>query len=467
LRSGGRITDLYATLMRGLAAWVLAAWAVWHPMAGQAQQNTVILTQDNAVGLAQQAVLSGDLSLGYAIARRLVEVDPHNARALLIIAATAPSLGLASEGRQAGRAAWRLTGDRTLRYEIARHTAKAALSDGNILATQFWLRRAADVATTPDDYDQTASDIRAIRDAQRLRYAVDVSISPSDNLNNGARGGLLTIDDWFTVGPLTADAQALSGVRGVGQAQLTYALGTAGRTVVGLRGYGTVNRLTRASQDAVEGLLTGSDLNIVQLEAMITHELRLPGGDWPVLMTLAAGDTWAGGQDVGQHVRLEAVTPLSRNDPIRLTLSAEAQSPGRNATYALAASFGGQQSLGAGTLLWQFGLRYTQAPRVNQSFSQISSEIGYAFGKPLGPVTLSVRAGGALRDYPEYSLVFASVTGGRQDYTTVVGIDAVFQDISLLGYTPRLSLTATSTDSNISRFATQEIGVTFGIQSKF
>ena len=453
--------------MRGLAAAMLAAWAAWHPVAARAEQDVVEMTTESAVFLAQQAVLSGDLSLGYAIAKRLVEADPTNARALLVIAATAPSLGMAAEGRQAGRAAWRLTDDRALRYEIARHTAKAALDEGNVLATQFWLRRAAEAATTPDDYDQTASDIRALRDAQRLRYAVDVSVSPSDNLNNGARGGLLTIDDWFTVGPLTADAQALSGVRGVAQAQLTYALGTSGRTVVGLRGYGTVNRLTQASQNAVQGLLTGSDLNIVQLEAMVTQELRLPGGDWPVLMTLAAGNTWAGGQDVGQHVRLEAVTPLSRNDPSRLTLSAEAQSPGSDATYALAASFDGQQSLGAGTLHWQFGMRRTQAPRVNQSFGQISSEIGYAFGKPLGPMTLSLRAGGSLRDYPEYSLIFANVTGGRQDYTTVVGVDAVFQDISVLGYVPRLSLTATSTDSNISRFATQEIGVTFGIQSKF
>jgi hypothetical protein len=467
LRSGWFITALRTALMRGLAAAVLAAWAAWQPLAAQAQQDTVILTQDNAVIVAQQAVLSGDLSLGYAIARRLVEADPTNARALLIIAATAPSLGLASEARQAGRAAWRLTGDPILRYEIARHTAKAAMVEGRVLATQFWLRRAADMAPTPDAYDQTASDIKALRDAQRLRYAVDVSISPSDNLNNGARGGLLTIDDWFTVGPLSADAQALSGVRATAQAQLTYALGTTGRTVVGLRGYATVNRLSQAAQDSVQGLLTGSDLNVVQLEAMATQELRLPGGDWPVLVTVAAGNTWAGGQDVGQHLRVEAMTPLSRENPIRLTLSGEAQSPGSAATYALAASIDGQQDMGAGTLHWQFGLRRAQAPRVNQSFGQISSEIGYAFGKPFGPVTFAVRAGGTLRDYPEYSLVFANVTGGRQDYTTIVGVDAVFQDISLLGYVPRVSLTATATDSNISRFATQEIGVTFGIQSKF
>ena len=80
---------------------------------------------------------------------------------------------------------------------------------------------------------------------------------------------------------------------------------------------------------------------------------------------------------------------------------------------------------------------------------------------------LSLRAGGSLRDYPEYSLVVANVTGGRQDRTATVGVDVVFQDLSVLGYAPRISVTATKTQSNISRFVTQEIGITFGIQSKF
>lgn len=449
------------------AAAVLAVCVTLLPQVARAEADLVSLTQDEAIIIAQQAVLAGDLSLGYVLARRLVEADPTNARAQLLIAATAPELGLASEGRRAGRAAWRLTTDTGLRYEIARYTAKAAYEEGRTQAAQFWLRRAADMATTTADYDQTVSDVRSLRDGQRLRYDVDLSVSPSDNLNNGARGGLLTIDDWFTVGPLTADAQALSGVRAVAQAQLTYQLGGAGRTVVGLRSYATVNKLSAAAQGSVQGLLTGSDLNVVQLEATIAHEIRWPGGDWPILLTGAVGNTWSGGQNVGPHLRVEATTPLSRQNPMRLTLSAEAQDPGSDAIYGLAASIDGGQKLGGGNLHWQLGLRASEGKRVNQSYNQISSEIGYAFGKPLGPVTISLRAGGTIRDYPEYSLVFANVTGGRQDHSAIFGVDAIFQDLQMLGYVPRISLTATATDSNVSRFETREIGVTFGIQSKF
>jgi hypothetical protein len=450
-----------------IAAAVLAACLTVLPGMVRADADVVSLSLDEALFVAQQAVLAGDAGLGYAIARRLIEADPANARAQLIIAATAPSLGLAAEGRRAGRTAWQLTRDPGLRYEIARHTAKAAYSEGNPHAVLFWLRRAADAAPTAEDYDQTVGDIANVRSGQRLRYVFDVSVSPSDNLNNGDRGGPLMIDDWFTIGPQSADAQALSGVRSVVQAQLTYRLGGAGRTFVGARGYVTVNRLSDAAQDTVDGLLTGSDLNILQLEATITHTAHWPGSEWPIMVTGAIGNTWSGKQDLGPHLRLEMMTPLSRSQPIRLTLSAEAQSQSSNTMYGLAASINGGQRVTGGELTWRLGLRQNDGPDVNQSYHQVSSEIGYAFAKPLGSVTLSFRAGGTIRDYESYRLSFIYVTGGRQDRTAMLGIDAVFHDMQVLGYVPRVSLSATATDSNISRFETREIGVTFGIQSKF
>ena len=453
--------------MRAAAAVLAACAALLAPVQARAEQDVVSLSLDEALIVAQQAVLRGDLSLGYAMARRLADADATNARAQLIIAATAPSLGLAPEGRRAGKAAWRLTHDPGLRFEIARYTAKAAFVEGRMQAAQFWLRRAADVSPTPADYAQTADDIQSLRDGQRLRYTVDLSLSPSDNLNNGVRTGFLTIDDWFTLATLSADAQALSGVRAVGQAHLTYALESAQRTAVGLRAYATANQLSVASANSVKGVLTGSDLNVLQLEATLAHEAHWPGTTWPVLVTGAVGNTWVGRLNLGSHLRVEAVTPLSREQALRLTLSGEVQSQDDGATYGLAASIDGQQRLGEGAMSWQLGLRQTHGADVNQTYRQISSDIGYAFGKPFGPMTLTLRAGGTIRDYVAYDLVIANVTGGRQDYTAMLGVDAVFQDMSVLGYAPRVSLTARTTDSNISRFETREIGVSFGIQSKF
>jgi hypothetical protein len=444
----------------GLLVW-LALW----PAAVRAE--VVDLSLPEARVVAQAAYKQGDVALAYALATRLVESNPQDAQALLILAAAGPDLGFAAKGRQAGKQAWRATKDAALRYEIARFTARAALAEGRPQVAQFWLRRAADYAATPDAFSRNAADVRNLRETTRLRYALDLSISPSDNLNNGATGGLLTIDDWFTVGPLSVDAQALSGVRAVGQAQVTYAMGETGRTVIGLRGYASVNTLSASSRAAVDGAISGSDLNMLQLEATLEQQTRLPAIEWPLQMTAAVGTSWAGGKSLGPHARIEAVTPLSKTDPTRLTLSAEVQSQTTAPIYGVTAGIDGQMNMPAGQMYWQLGVRAADGPRVNDDYHQVGSDLAFSFGRPIGPVSLSVRAAGSIRDYAAYTLAFANVTGGRQDRTASLGIDAVFQDMSIMGYAPRVSLTARATDSNISRFTTREIGLTIGIQSQF
>lgn len=444
----------------GLLVW-LALW----PTVGGAE--VVDLTLPQARVVAQAAYIQGDAALAFALATRLVENDAQDAQALLIIAAAAPDLGFAAQGRLAGKQAWRATRDPTLRYEIARFTARAALAEGRPQVAQFWLRRAADYATTPEVFSRNAADVRNLRDTTRLRYALDLSVSPSDNLNNGATGGLLTIDDWFTVGPLSVDAQALSGVRTVAQAQVTYAMGETGRTVIGLRGYASLNTLSATARASVNGAITGSDLNMVQLEATLAQDARLPAGNWPVQFTSAVGTSWAGGQSLGTHARIEAVMPLSKTAPTRLTLSAEVQSQTTAAIRGVAAGIDGQQDVTSGQIYWRLGVRRADGPRVNDDYQQVSSDLALTFGQPVGPVSLSLRAAGSIRDYAAYSLAFANVTGGRQDRTASLGIDAVFQDLSIMGYAPRISLTARATDSNISRFTTRELGLTIGIQSQF
>ena len=161
------------------------------------------------------------------------------------------------------------------------------------------------------------------------------------------------------------------------------------------------------------------------------------------------------------------MTPLSKTEPTRLTLSAEVQSQTTAAIYGVAAGIDGQMNMSAGQMYWQLGVRAADGPRVNDDYHQISSDLAFSFSRPIGPVSLSVRVAGSLRDYAAYTLAFANVTGGRQDRTASLGIDAVFQDMSIMGYAPRVSLTARATDSNISRFTTREIGLTIGIQSQF
>lgn len=432
----------------------------------------VQLTLDQARSVAQQAHAAGDFALANALARRLLQANPQDAQALLLLAATEPYLGNPAAGQRAGRAAWGVARKTpVLRYEIARHTAYAALAEGRPGLAQAWLRRAADTAPTTDALRQTIADFRAVRARNPLRLGFDLAIAPSSNLNGGAQGGLLVIDGDYVLGTLSGAAQALSGVRTVLQARLSYALpGTgSGHTTLGLRFFGTLNQLSAEARALAPGL-RGSDLDQVLLEASVARDFLWPGRQHPVSLTLAGGHTWVGGQPYGPHLRLAIGTALrqSRTGDLRLLATREAQWQGPDRVDALALALEGRQIGAAGGQLgWSLGLRDVRGTAVNQDYRGASAEVSYTPPLPLGPVRLRARLSGALRDYPSYRLGPFAVTAGRQDQQVAVALDLTFPAVGFRGYAPKLSLSASETHSNISRFQTRELGLMLGFESQF
>jgi hypothetical protein len=438
----------------------------------------VVLTQTQAKRVAQQAYAAGNPALANALAKRLTEAAPGDAEALLLLAATETALGRPEAGRKAGRLGFARSDDPGLRHEIARHTAFAAYNEGRPGLARFWLRRASDTAPDTDAYERDGADFRALRAQSPFRFGFDLSVAPSSNLNNGAQGGFLTVGS-VTVGALSGSAQALSGTRIVTQAQLGYSLPDRPRARTTLLGriYASQNILADEAKARVrdpvtgEPTLTGSDLNQTSAEVIVRHHFTPAAMRNPLSASLATGQSWAGGQQLGPHLRAEFGMPLlaGPQGSLRLAATVERQWQDAGPVTAQSLALEGERRDARGNAFgWGVTLRQTSGDTRNQDNREISGELNYSLGRPVGPVMLSGRLTGLARDYEHYSLgPFLQVTDGRSDYQITIALDMTLSKISLMGYAPRISLTGQQTQSNISRFDTQQLGVAFGFTSHF
>lgn len=440
--------------------------------AAPSQAETVDLTLDQARLVAQEAHAAGEFALANALARRLLEANPDDPEALLLLAATEPQLGNPTAGRKAGRAAWGAAANYPeLRYEIARYTAYAASLEGRPQLAQFWLRRASDTARSDEQYEQTISDYRDIHARNPLRWGVDFSVSPTSNLSGSGKGGTLEVDGQVFGGFTNQSLPPLSGVHADAQVRLSYALPTRERsqTTLGFQAYGSVNTLSEKSRQIAPGA-RGSDFNQYLAEVGVSHDFLFPGTQHPVHTMVSVGQSWSGGDALGPNLRFDASTAVAVREKgqIIATSSVERQWQADGPVDVTKLGLLGRYSDSAGGK-WGAGLslRNVEGAALNQEYREVSGDLSYALPQPIGPVSISARLSAALRDYPTYTFGFVQLTNSRQDNRYGLTIDMTFQDISILGYAPKISLSGTQTNSNVSWFDTRQIGIAVGFESKF
>lgn len=446
--------------------------------AGAGKGETLRLEIAEARTMARDAWRQGNPELAYGLAQGLLRRDPQDPSALLVVAASAPMLGRATEGRQAARLAFSLAPTQGMKFEAARFAAGAAVAEGRMGLAQYWLRRAMTLAPSTEREARTLREFRAVRARNPLSVRLNFSIAPSSNLNDGAEGRY-TMTDWVPE-ILSASAQALSGVRATAGVQVMRRLPARARsqTSLGFQLFGTANSLSAEAkaliaEDVAAGLpgLTGSDLNFALAEAVVEHRF-LPGTEGPPLtLSASVGQSWYGGAPYARQARL-ALSQWRQIGPgtgLELTGSADLFAPeqGRN-SQGLGVAARITRALSSGDVL-SFGLvlREARSDSVNSAYRSAGVDVGYELGRPLGPVAVAGRIGAGWRDYAAYDMGLFMVEGGRQDQTIEAGLDLTLHQMSVAGFAPTVSFEARKTTSNVGRFNAEELGVSFGVRSLF
>lgn len=464
--------------MRAECAALLALLCVALPAPGLAQDAAPprvfeLSSLTEARRLSLLAVSQGDYTLALALADAMIQGLPRDSFAYLLRATAHLKSGQIRAARPDARRAYRYADTPRQKHEAAQVAALASAQDNRFLTAQLWMRRALQSAQTPGERAAAIRDFRTVQRAARAEVTLGFSLTPSSNVNNGTDSQVSTVEGLPLVGQLSADALALSGLQFTGQAQLRYRLShdaqqaSFATAALSLRRVSLSDEARSLAPDA-----ENSDYASTYAEIGLQHRRAIGASGQVLQFGAALGQSWAAGARDTRVARLSGVFVTPWGDATRLIVSGAAQhqfdDPDGSAdvtTRSVGASlrhgFAGGDSISLG-----LARSAAQSDNLQNHMTATSLSLGYALGKPLGPVTLSARLSGALRHYPDYAVLFP-VPGGREDKVLAAELEFGVPPLEYMGFVPTVTLSTERTTSNVSRFETRETSVTLGFRSSF
>ncbi len=427
------------------------------------------MTRDQARAAAQAAVLTGEFDIARQLAAGLLQADPADRAALIVLAAVEPRLGRPAQGRMAGARAYAASSTSRQKYEAARLTALAAANEDRFTLSQFWLRRAATVAPTPQDYEQNQADYRGLRALNPWQTDVQLSFAPSNNVNGGSADLYNIIDGLPFVGILSGSAQALPGLTASADLRVSYQLDRTAVSQTTLTGRLYDRGVWLSSEArALSPTSTNGDFASALAEGEVRHVRALKNGQ--IAGAFALGRSWYGGEVNYTYVRASVDRNLALSDTLRARFGSQIEqrfdlNQPADMARALDASLawtlpGGAQM--SGSLGWDG----TQSANANARSDIYTAQISFAPAQPMGPAQVRATLGASFADYPDYAFPFA-VPGGRQDRSVFGSFEMAFPDYGYAGFAPVVTLGALRADSNVSRFNRSEVSLRFGLRSTF
>ncbi len=437
-----------------------------------------------ARALASQAALAGDAETARRIAAALLQADPNDRAALLVLAAVEPQLGRPTQGRLAGARAFAVSVTDAEKYEAARLTALAAANEGRYTLSQWWLRRALTVAPTPEDTAQTMADARGVRNLNPWSTNVNLSFSPSDNVNGGARNRVNTIDGEAVAEVIQPADRALKGWAGTIDLSTRYRLAASQffQTTVSVRAYARGVLLSSDALDFIKRESTASsapvrnsDYSNALLEFSLRHDRVAGNGTYGLSANL--GQAWSKTEFDYTFLRLGADRRFILNDQTDLSFAAsieqrwDDESDPNEWRYSLQSRF--SRDIASGAVI-SATLSYSsiETDAKNTASGTTTLQLGYKPARRIGPAEIELSIGLQQQDFPVfYSFSFFSgffpIEGGREDLRAFGSLDVFFPDFSYAGFAPVITISAGKTDSNVNRFDRDDLSVSFAFRSTF
>lgn len=427
--------------------------------------------------MAQQALKQGDARLAVTLARGLLQADPTDSHALIVLAQGLEAQGQHSAGRRAAAQAFRAADAAPDRFMAAQIAARNAYAGGQFELAKYWLRRSLDPAPTDRLRAQAEADFKRVRADSPWATQLRVTIEPSDNVNAGTDNPYLVVDGLTVYGTHSPSAMALSGVTTRIEATTAYRLWQSDNATTHI--IGQISRkhvtLSESSRAAAAGI-TGADLSSTLAEIGLSHRMAAPGGAkaagiWGISGKL--GQVWHGGDPSYSFAK----GTVSRSVPLHAGLNFRMQGSyeyrvDRDAALSrsdhlqlrgdLTGKLAHNRSFAFGLILDQ-----TDSDRGNVTAMHKTAYASYGLGELNGLIDLRLSVGARQTDYPRYFIGALAAPGGRQDDSIFAALDITLTEVSYGGFVPRISLSAERSRSNISRFETRATALSLGIESKF
>ncbi|WP_299207282.1 surface lipoprotein assembly modifier [uncultured Tateyamaria sp.] len=446
------------------------------------KEDSQTFTVEQARVLARQALYAGRFDLARDVATVLVRANPEDAYAYGILAAAQSRLKAHKQARSAARLSYKHSETPAQKFGAARTAASIAFQQERPTASQIWLRLAATHAETPRQDEVLSRDYSNVRRANPLRFNINLSVAPSNNVNNGT-DNVLEVNNGIPTGSgINASSRALDGTVGTLDVQLRYRLAQSqkSRTTASGRLYVRRVKLSAESErelqeDAASHLdtpLTNSNFDETYADVGLEHTFALGAPGNTLSLGTTVGAKWFVDDRLYDSAKLTLSRGLKLSDATRLQLHG-----GFERRFYTAGSFkdrdivtlGGTVShklKGGDKLSVGLTVQEQNGDFTNSDYMTASIRANYSFGKQLGPVRISTGLTFGYTDYDDYRL-FRSIDGGRQDESLYGDVSLFFADYDFAGFAPNLRIRTGRRSSNVNRFEIDETTITLGIQSKF
>lgn len=455
-------------LARSIAAAGLAVCCAL-PLAAEEQYSPDELRQ-----VAASALREGKPRTARQFGTALIARDPADLNAHLILARAARDLGDMSGARASARTAWRLADTPSERYSAALITAQILATDGKRTRAQLWLRRAAQHAPNDALRARAERDFGYVKQRNLWRTDLTFTIAPNTNINNGSandRSRLnYAISELLFGEPieyaLDAEAQAIAGLEIGGSVRTRYRFSqtpvSAHDAKVSLS-YRTFN----ITDDLGSSETTGSDFafGTLALGYGFRHLNMERRGEFA--LDTEVGQSWYGGSRYATYLRLQAQQKLRVQGNRQLRFGGDLERQWGQATpdldtIGLSASLTQAFASGNSGFLG-LSAKATHSPNLGSEYTEVTLRSGLALRKPVMGAALQFGLGFSWRDYD----ISRDSPDGRQDTRVFADVTATFKDIDYYGFNPTVTLSASTTDSNVALYDVNRVGLNIGIRSAF
>jgi len=452
-------------LGRGVAAALALTFGLLTAGAGLAE---AVLDVDQMRNLAFQQMQAGQYQTALNLTDVLLARDPGDAAALIVRAQALRGLGRLPEAKAAARKGFAEAESTSLLYGASLAMAQVMAHEDNWTWAQIWLRRASHYATSDEQRARVAQDYRYVRSQNPLNLRFDLSVQPSDNVNNGSQH---SVWDFFGIPlQLSGDAQALSGLIVAGGLVGSYVLSQTQTTHDALR-FGASESRVYLSPDAQEQAPGVGNARFTRQTLTFGYEHKaLLSQDGLIAATSLNGwKEWYGSAPLANigSLAVDLTAPLMPRvqgfGHLSLTRNVRLDNSLSSSTVVEISGGWGQLLKNGDGLRLEAGAVQTMSEDIGTDNGALSLSLNWNHAQPvLGTIWgagLSARQSNwAQSPYdPE----------GRHDLQLVAQISAELSVVSIYGFSPVLNISYATNTSNIDLYDSRTLGVGLSIRSRF
>lgn len=429
-----------------------------------------LLTQEAVAQDTNATRNRGELHNVLVQANAVLAEHPNHAPSLLTIAIAHLELGNYDSALWYAAKAYRVGTDAEQKLQAARFAATAHFRVGNYTRAEWWLRLAHNHVFSTEQEERVARDFQAVRRENPFRAHLSFSVTPSSNINGGARQKDFILEGLPLIFELGPNALALEGIEYSGSATLSYRLSQNSNqiTIAGLSLYGRTYSLSPASQARVPNV-SGSDYSLTQVEASIRRRQLLFRAWGPTDLSFHLGQVWYGGDPLHRYGRVSVAQAFALSERSGLRFQTFVEKRRSLSLLAPDSTLYEVQGIFSHRLnnqdLIQLSVRGSEQDS-NFSASKYTDtglSVSYSRARPIFGANISLALGYGEKVYEESALTL----NGRYDSYITLDATASFREYTYLGFAPTVTISASKTTSNDPGYDASVLQARIGIESVF